>query len=258
LIRAVDSHCHLQTTALRPTAALLVDEARKAGVVEILVAGIVPSEIDSTLKLVDSLGLWCSAGCHPCHADEWDADSVRQVLSHPRVVAVGECGLDYYHKPYDAVLQARVFREQIRMAIDVDLPLILHNRDSDADLVSILREEGARRGVFHCFGADRATLDAAVDLGFHISFAGNVTYPKATFRELVIHVPMDRLLVETDAPWLAPVPYRGKTNKPALVMDTLVEVAKLRGMDPIALGERIVDNFRVCFPKTTSSLRNDA
>jgi len=258
LIRAVDSHCHLQTTALRPTAALLVEEARKAGVADILVAGIVPSEIDSTLELVESLGLWCSAGCHPCHADEWDAVPVRQVLSHPRVVAVGECGLDYYHKPYDAALQAGVFREQIRMAIDADLPLILHNRDSDADLVAILREEGARRGVFHCFGADRATLDAALELGFHISFAGNVTYPKATFRELVASVPLDRILVETDAPWLSPVPHRGKTNKPALVMDTLGEVAKLRGDDSAALGERVVDNFRVCFPKTNPSWRIDA
>ncbi len=258
MIESVDSHCHLQTSVLRPNAGALVDEARYQGVREILVAGITPSETDSTVELAEQLGVWCSVGCHPCHAAEWDPQPVVRWTNHPRVVAIGECGLDYFHKPFDAHLQEQVFRDQIEMAKEANLPLILHNRDSDSDLIRILRDTNAPAGVFHCFGADRATLDAALELGFFISFAGNVTFPKAVFREIVASVPSDRLLVETDSPWLAPVPYRGKTNVPAYVTSVLLEVAKLRDEDPENLGSQVVANFRVCFPKTAPLSRNCA
>jgi len=258
VIPSVDSHCHLQAKPLRDIAERLVAQARAAGVAQLLIAGIQPSEIPETVSLAESLGVWFSVGCHPCHADEWDAAPILEWKDHPRVVAVGECGLDYYHKPFDAALQQRVFREQIRIANAAGLPLILHNRESDADLVALLRQEKASSGVFHCFGADRATLDAALELGFFVSFAGNVTYPKAIFRELVSSVPSDRLLVETDCPWLSPVPHRGKTNRPALVTHVLEEVARLRDQDPESLGRQVVSNFGVCFPKTTHSPGNTA
>ncbi len=253
MISCVDSHCHLQSSPLHEAAADHVAAARAAGVRELLVAGITPSDSEANLSLAQACGIWTSLGCHPCHADEWDPTPLERWGHHPRVVAVGECGLDYYHKPYDKVLQSKVFRAQIRWAATLDLPLILHNRESDADLLAILREEEAHRGVFHCFGADQATLETALDLGFFVSFAGNVTYPKALFRELVGRVPADRLLVETDAPYLAPVPFRGKTNQPALVVHVLTEVAKLRGDDPAVLGEQVVANFGVCFPRTRSA-----
>jgi TatD DNase family protein len=246
----VDSHCHLQVEALRGDAQERVREAAAAGVVEILVAGISPSEADSTTSLAQRLGVWCSVGCHPCHVDEWDPLPVLAHLSHPRVVAVGECGLDYFHKPFDAALQERVLREQIEIARQADLPVILHNRDSNEDLLRVLRDADFHRGVFHCFSADRKTLDAALELGFHISFSGTVTFRKAAVRDLVPLVPSDRLLVETDAPWLAPHPHRGTTNRPALVRLVLEEVAFLRSEDPGVLGAGIVDNFRACFPRT--------
>jgi TatD DNase family protein len=163
---------------------------------------------------------------------------------------VGECGLDYFHKPFDAALQERVLREQIEIARQADLPVILHNRDSNEDLLRVLRDADFHRGVFHCFSADRKTLDAALELGFHISFSGTVTFRKAAVRDLVPLVPSDRLLVETDAPWLAPHPHRGTTNRPALVRLVLEEVAFLRSEDPGVLGAGIVDNFRACFPRT--------
>ena len=254
----VDSHCHLQAKPLRDIAARLVAQAREAGVQQFLIAGIQPSEIPDTANLARSLDVWFSVGCHPCHADEWDPTPILGWKDDPRVVAIGECGLDYYHKPFDAALQQRVFREQIRIANAAGLPLILHNRESDADLLALLRQENAHAGVFHCFGADRATLDAALELGFFVSFAGNVTYPKASFRELVSSVPPDRLLIETDCPWLSPVPHRGKTNHPALVTHVLDEVAKLRGQDPESLGRQVVANFGVCFPKTSNPPGNAA
>jgi TatD DNase family protein len=252
LIRCVDSHCHLQSSAFRGAVSTAVREASEAGVVELLCAGITPSDTEGCLAMAEEFGIWTSVGCHPCHAGEWDPRPVERSCAHPRVVAVGECGLDYHHKPFDKALQQDVFRQQIRLAKQAGLPLILHNRESDADLCAILKEEGAERGVFHCFGADRATLDAALEMGFHISFAGNITYPRALFRELVARVPLDRILVETDSPYLAPVPHRGKSNRPAWVVDVLAEVANLLAVDVAGFGERVVENFGVCFPKTRS------
>lgn len=246
----VDSHCHLQVPALREGASGHVREAAERGVSQILVAGIVPSEAASTTSLAAELGVWCSVGCHPCHVDEWDPAPVLAHLDHPRVVAVGECGFDFYHKPYDAALQEKVLREQIEIARDADLPIILHNRKSNDDLLRVLRDADFHRGVFHCFSADRRTLDAALELGYHISISGTITFKNASIRDLVPSIPSDRLLVETDAPWLAPHPHRGTTNRPALVSLVLEEVAMLRGEDPATLGAAVEDNFHRCFPRT--------
>lgn len=249
MIRTVDSHCHLQSEPLRSEAAQALELARRGGVVDLLIPGIEPAHAAHDVAQAEELDVWVSVGCHPCHPDAWDESLVRPWLAHPRVVAIGECGLDFFHKPFDARLQETVFRAQIALALEHDLPLILHNRESDRELVAILRDAGARGGVFHCFGGDARCLEDALELGFFVSFAGNVTYPKSSFRELVARVPRDRLLVETDAPWLAPVPERGKPNSPALVVRVLEEVARLRGEDPAELGEAVIGNFARCFPK---------
>lgn len=249
----IDSHCHLQVDVLRSQAESLLREARLAGVSDLLIPGIAPEDAPRDVELAERLDVWCSVGCHPCHVDQWIEGALEPWTDHPRVVAIGECGLDYFHKPYDAALQESVFRAQIRIAMDAGLPLILHNRDSDRDLVRILRDEGAAKGVFHCFGGDAGCLESALELGFHVSFAGNVTYPKSSFRDLVRLVPLDRILIETDAPWLAPIPDRGKTNRPALVARVLEEVARLRGEDPASVDEAVTSNFRNCFPKAARS-----
>jgi TatD DNase family protein len=249
----VDSHCHLQAPALRASAAEHVREASEQGITEILVAGILPSEAASTTSLAAELGVWCSVGCHPCHVDEWDPAGVLGHLDHPRVVAVGECGLDFFHKPFDAVLQERVLREQIEIARGANLPIILHNRKSNEDLMRVLRDADFHHGVFHCFSADQRTLDAALELGYHISISGTVTFRNASIRDLIPSIPSNRLLVETDAPWLAPHPHRGTTNRPALVRLVLEEIATLRREDPVVLGATVVDNFHRCFPRTLAS-----
>lgn len=245
----VDSHCHLQVDAVRPRASEMVAEARAAGVREILIAGIVPSHAWETAELAAELGVWSSSGCHPCHATEWDAQLVMKACEHPSVVAVGECGFDFFHQPFDATLQERVLREQIEIARQSGLPVILHNRKSSDDLLRVLEEEGCGKGVFHCFSASRKTLDKALSLGFHISISGTVTFSGSAVRELVASIPADRLLIETDAPWLAPVPHRGRENRPALVAHVRDCVAKLRDMEPSRLDDLLVDNFRSLFAK---------
>lgn len=246
----VDSHCHLQVSSVRPRAKEFVAEARACGVSEILVAGIVPTDAMTTAELAAELGVWSSAGCHPCHADQWNPQLVLEACTHPCVVAVGECGLDFYHKPYDAVLQETVLREQIEIARQAKLPIILHNRKSSDDLLRVLAGAGYGCGVFHCFSASRRTLEAALDLGFHISLSGTVTFSGASVRELVALIPADRLLIETDSPWLAPVPHRGKPNRPALVAHVRDTVAELRGVEPAGLDRLLVDNFHSLFWKS--------
>jgi len=249
MIEVVDSHCHLQMERSGQDTPGLLVRARAAGVTTVLIPGVDLELSRSGRRLAHEHGLWFSAGTHPCHAVDHDPEGIRSLLSDPRCVAVGECGLDFYHKPFDAALQEKVFRDQIRMAFEASLPLIIHNRESDRDVVRVLRDEGCPGGVFHCFGGDRQCLDEALELGMHVSFAGNVTYPKAVFREFVASVPQDRLLVETDAPWLAPVPHRGKANEPAFVTHVLHEVAMLRGDSPAELARATTANFRRCFPK---------
>lgn len=249
MIRVVDSHCHLQMERSGQDKPGLLARSRAAGVLTLVIPGVDLALSRSGQALAHEHGLWFSAGTHPCHAVDHDPEGIRSLLSDPRCVAVGECGLDFYHKPFDAALQEKVFRDQIRMAFDASLPLIIHNRESDRDTIRVLKDEGSPGGVFHCFGGDRQCLEDALELGLFVSFAGNVTYPKALFRELVASVPRDRLLVETDAPWLAPVPHRGKTNEPAHVVHVLREVAMLRGDSPQELGNATTDNFCRLFPK---------
>jgi TatD DNase family protein len=249
MIEVVDSHCHLQVERSGQDTAELLRRAREAGVTTLLIPGVDLELSRSAGRLAQEHGLWFSAGTHPCDSGRHDSAGIRGLLDHPRCVAVGECGFDFHHKPFDKAVQEEVFRDQIRMAHETGLPLVIHNRESDRDTVRVLRDAGSPGGVFHCFGGDRECLEAALELGFFVSFAGNVTYPKALFRELVAQVPEDRLLVETDAPWLAPVPHRGKGNEPAFVTHVLQEVALLRGASVRELARATTDNFRRCFPK---------
>lgn len=245
----VDSHCHLQMERSGRDVGEIVARARAAGVLGMLVPGVDLALSLSGREVAQAHGLWFSAGTHPCHAVDHDPAGIRALLDDPRCVAVGECGMDFFHKPFDAALQEEVFRDQIRMASEAGLPVIVHNREADRDTIRILRDEGCPGGVFHCFGGDRTCLEQALELGMHVSFAGNVTYPKALFRELVSAVPRERLLVETDAPWLAPVPHRGKANEPAWVTHVLHEVAMLRGDSPAELAAATTENFFRLFPK---------
>jgi len=203
--------------------------------------------------------LWCSVGIHPHEAASepaTDASTLVALAQHPKVVGVGECGLDFYYEHSPRERQAAVFRAHAAAARESGLPLIVHTRDADEETVAILAEEsrgGVLRGVIHCFSSGPELAEKALDLGFFLSFSGIVTFKKAeTLREVAKSAPPDRILIETDAPYLAPVPLRGKRNEPAYVVHTAGLLAELRGVTREALAAQTTENFFRLFDKATT------
>ncbi|MCK6450054.1 MAG: TatD family hydrolase [Alphaproteobacteria bacterium] len=247
----VDSHCHLDFPDFADELDAVVARARAAGVARMLTICTRVSQFDRVLAVAERFDdVVCTVGVHPHEADkEADADTRRlvEVARHPKVVGIGETGLDYYyeHSPRDR--QARSFRAHIAAARETGLPLVVHTRDADDDMAAILKEEmqkGAFLGVLHCFSSSRQLADTAIELGLYISLSGIVTFKKADeLRETARAMPLDRLLVETDAPYLAPAPMRGKRNEPAFVVHTARAVAALRGLDQNALASATTGNF---------------
>lgn len=253
-MKLFDTHAHVAADAFDADREEVVQRARDAGVSQILCIGDTLEASQAAIRLAESDdGLWASAGIHPHYAGEAGADfesSLKELLSHPRAVAVGEVGLDYHYDfaPRDAQLE--VFRRQVRLAIEVEMPLIIHNRKADEDIVKILQEEGAHRvgGVFHCFWGDEALADKVLDMGFYLGVGGPVTFKKSDeLREVIKKAPRERLLVETDAPYLAPVPYRGRRNEPAYVVETAKCLAALLEMDLEELADVTTQNARRLF-----------
>lgn len=214
-----------------------------------LIAGVTLERFPGVLALIERFpNLYAAVGVHPDTQDgqEADEDTLIRLADHPRVVAIGETGLDYYRLEGDLEWQRNRFRTHIRAARTTRKPLIIHTREAAADTLRILEEEGADEvgGVFHCFTETRTVAEAALALGFHISISGIVTFKNALqIKEVASFVPLDRILVETDAPYLAPVPHRGKLNHPALVRHVAEEVAKLRGISPEEVATATTSNF---------------
>jgi TatD DNase family protein len=261
MIDLVDTHAHLDMEAFAGDRETVLQRARGAGVVAILTIGTDEASSREAVALAErsaGLGegfprLYATVGVHPheakgAKAETWEA--LQQLSRQPRVVAWGEVGLDYHydHSPRD--VQQAVFREQIRLARARGLPLVVHQREAEEDTLRILNEEGAEAvgGVFHCYTADAAYARAVLDLGFFLSFAGVVTFKNAdALREVARLAPLDRILVETDAPYLAPVPHRGKRNEPAYVRLVAECVAGERGMDLEALAAATMENAKRLF-----------
>ena len=204
--------------------------------------------------------IWCAVGVHPNSVGEdpiAEVDAIVALTRHAKVVAVGESGLDYFYKKAPRDQQQESFRRHIRAARIAGLPLVIHARDADTDIASILEAEWTDGGPFafllHCFSSTKALADAALALGGYISFSGILTFPKSTeLREIAAGIPEDRLLVETDAPFLAPAPHRGKRNEPAYVAHTARKLAEVRGLSIEALGAVTTANFRRLFARTAS------
>lgn len=245
----VDSHCHINFPELR---ARMVDmQALMAAnrVSHALCVAVNLETLDSVLEVAQSQpNVFASVGVHPDYEDVAEPDVVRlvELARHPRVVAIGETGLDYYRLGGDLEWQRERFRVHIRAARAAHLPLIVHTRAAARDTLDIMREEGAGEagGVMHCFTETLAVAREALDLGFHISFSGIVTFKNAReLKEVARHVPLERMLIETDAPYLAPVPHRGKVNEPGMVSHVAEEIARLRGLPVEAVGEATTANF---------------
>ena len=229
-----DSHCHLTDERLHEEVDDIVARAREAGVTRMVTIGADPDDFDAVLGLADRFEeVWAAVGVHPHIADRLDGgvlERIRELSREPRVVAVGETGLDYYYDNAPRAAQRRAFERHIELAAELEMPVIVHTREADEDTIAVLREAGAAdvRGVIHCFTGGAALLDAAVEEGWHISFAGIVTFRNYADADLVRAVPADRILVETDSPYLAPVPRRGKRNEPAYVRHVAEAIAAIR------------------------------
>ena len=255
----IDSHCHLNYKGLVEDQAGVIARARAAGVTAMLNISTREREWDAVIGLAEyEDDVWASVGIHPHEADDHTGiDTARLVgiAAHPKVVAIGETGLDYYYEHSDRVQQQTSFRVHIDAARQTGLPVIVHTREAEDDTAAILREEaerGAFSGVIHCFTASDAFADIALDLGFYISISGIVTFRNArALQETARRIPGERLLIETDSPFLAPVPHRGKVCEPAFVADTARMLAELRGLSVEELGEQTSRNFYDLFTKCT-------
>lgn len=256
----IDSHCHLNYKGLVEDQAGVLARARAAGVETMLNISTRSSEWDEVIAVAErEADVWASVGIHPHEADahpDVETATLVERAAHPRVVAIGESGLDYYYDHSDRNRQQESFRAHIAAARETGLPIIVHTRDAEEDTAEILADEmgkGIYSGVIHCFTASGAFADTALELGLYISLSGIVTFKNARdVQETAKRVPDDRLLIETDSPFLAPVPHRGKTCEPAFVADTARFLAGLRGTSIEALSERTTRNFHTLFSKATA------
>jgi TatD DNase family protein len=232
----IDSHCHLDFPQFDGGIDTVRKEMRENGVTHALCISVSLAGFPQVLRLAETYdNFFASVGVHPDHEDAAPLDEARlaELARHPRVVAIGETGLDYFRLQGDLDWQRERFRTHIRAARRCGKPLVIHTREAADDTLRLMREEGAAEvgGVFHCFTESAGVARAALEMGFHISFSGIVTFKNAgPLRDVACTVPIERMLVETDSPYLAPVPYRGKTNRPALVRYVAEEIARLRGL----------------------------
>jgi len=252
----VDSHCHLDFPELAGRIDQVLDAMAAAGVGYALCASVSLERFPGMLSLVEAHPrLFAAVGVHPDtrEGDEPDTATLVELARHPKVVAIGETGLDYYRLEGDLEWQRTRFRTHIRAARQSGKPLIIHTRSAADDTLRLMREEGAELagGVMHCFTETLEVAEAAIAMGFCISFSGIVTFKNAQdLKEVAKRVPLDRMLIETDAPYLAPVPHRGKTNEPAYVFHVAEEIARLRGVSLEEVARATTQNFFRLFPAT--------
>ena len=262
----VDSHCHLDFPDFSAELDQIIARARSAGVGRLVTISTRVRRHAQVLAIAEKFPeVFCSVGTHPHYADEEldvDAQALVALSKHPKIVAIGEAGLDYFrnNSPRDA--QAAGFRQHIAAARTTGLPLVIHSRDCDADMAQILREEsgkGAFPAVLHCFTGGRDLAFAAIELGHYVSFTGILTFKNShALREVAAALPADRIMVETDAPYLAPLPYRGKRNEPAYVLETAKVLADVRGVSVEEITRQTTENFFRLFSKVPRVLADAA
>ena len=256
-MKLVDSHCHLNYEGLADRQDEVLANARARGVSAFLNISTRQSEWDDVIAVADrNEDVWATVGVHPHEADahpDLGSAALVSAASHSRVIAIGECGLDYYYDKSDRAAQRDRFQAHIEAARQSGLPLVVHTRDAEDDTAEMLEravKEGGVTGVLHCFTGSAELARKGLDLGFHISLSGIVTFKNAAdLQEIAKWLPADRMLVETDSPFLAPVPHRGKTCEPAFVADTAAFVAELREEEPDALADATTANFYRLFSK---------
>lgn len=240
-----DSHCHLTDERFADEAEAVAERAREAGVDRFVLIASDEEDAAAALSLARTLGAWSTAGIHPHAATRAEAgfSRVRELIAEPEVVAVGETGLDYYYDNAPRTAQRASFERHLELAAQVGKPVVVHAREADDDTIAMIRAaEGSVTGVLHCFAGGSALFDAGVEAGWYVSFSGLITFNSYSTKDLVAATPADRLLIETDSPYLAPVPHRGKRNEPAHVLDVARAAAEIRGESLQAVAELTTRN----------------
>lgn len=262
----VDSHCHLDFPEFAPELDAVVERARAAHIGRMVTISTRVRKLPQVLAIAEKYpDVFCSVGTHPHNAhEELDIDAMALVAltRHPKIVALGEAGLDYHYDKSPRDAQAKGFRQHIAAARETGLPLVIHSREADADMAHILTEEmkqGAFPAVLHCFTAGRDLAMTAMELGLYIGFTGILTFKNGQdLRDIAKDLPADRILVETDAPYLAPLPYRGKRNEPSYVVETAKMLAQVRGVTPDEIARQTTENFFRLFSKVPQTLADAA
>jgi TatD DNase family protein len=254
-VTLTDTHCHLTLAEFDADRDMVVNRARAVGITRLVVVGIDAASGEQAIRLVEQYPeLSAAVGMHPHEADRLDGAEkgrLKELAKHPRVVAIGEMGLDYYRTIAPPEAQVSAFRWQLELAQGAGLPIIVHSREASAETVAILREylhDGRMRGVMHCFSGDERVLEQVLELGMYLSLGGPVTYPTARGAATTARsVPLDRLLLETDCPYLPPQPYRGKRNEPAYLVTIAQRIAEIRGITTAELAQATSDNASALF-----------
>ena len=253
----VDSHCHLDFPDFQADLDAIVERAKAAGIGRMVTISTRVRRFPELIRIVERFDeVFCSVGTHPHNADEEQdvtAEELVRLAEHPKVVAIGEAGLDYHYDKSPRPVQARGFRTHVAAARETGLPLVIHARSADEDVAATLEDETAKGAfpfILHCFSSGRALAQTGIRLGGYVSFSGILTFKNsAELREIAAEVPLNRLLVETDAPYLAPVPYRGKRNEPAYVRNTAAVLAETLGMSEDEIATATTANFFRLFSK---------
>ncbi len=258
----VDSHCHLDFPELSEELDEVVRRAELAGVSHMVTISTHIRKFDQIKAIAEGYdNIFCSVGTHPHNADkelDFKADDIAKLAEHPKCVAIGEAGLDYFYDNAPREAQAQGLRAHIDAARMTQLPLVIHSRDADDDMISILKEgmeQGAYPALLHCFSSGRKLAMEALEMGHYVSLSGILTFKRSQeIRDIVADVPLDRLLVETDAPYLAPMPYRGKRNEPAYVAHTAEMLAEVKGVSKEEIARITTDNFFRLFSKAKQEI----
>ncbi len=253
----VDSHCHLNFPEFKQDLDLVIKNANDQGIKYMLTVNTRLSESLDIQRIAEAnSNIFCSVGVHPHDSKDYNDSSLIEKLKnhakHPKVVALGETGLDYYYNNSDEKAQIDCFNMHLDTGIELGMPVIIHTRDADADTISCLDEHPNAKGVFHCFSGSTEFAKQGLDRGLYISFSGIITFKKAEeLREAVKFVPLDRILVETDSPFLAPIPHRGRRNEPAFTLFVAKLVAELKDISLEEVAEATTKNFFTLFDKAT-------
>lgn len=251
----VDSHCHLNFPEFKDDLPDVVRRAQIAGVEVMVSVNTRLNESVEIQKIADQFPfVFCSVGVHPhdaaTHVYDGVKEEIRTLCQHPKVVALGETGLDYYYNNSPKEDQIKSFHTHAQLSKELDLPLIIHTRDADEDTIAVLKDHPDAYGVFHCFSGTDALARQALEMGYYLSLSGIVTFPKAqALKEIATWVPLDRLLVETDSPFLAPVPHRGKRNEPAFTAHVAQVLSELKGIPLAEVAQTTTDNFFALFKR---------